>query len=64
MALKRLNLNLDEDLISKIDVYAEELHINRSACISVILSQFLSNKETVTTMGKMIDIYEKEKGNI
>lgn len=64
MSVKRINLNLDSDLLAKIDSFAEELHINRTACISVILSQYFTSKETLNTMNKMIDIYDKENKNI
>lgn len=64
MSVKRINLNLDIDLLAKIDSFAEELHINRTSCISVILSQYFTSKETLNTMNKMIDIYDKENKNI
>ena len=42
MALRRIVMNLDEDLVKRIDSYAERLHINRTAaafCFAVIGSR-------------------------
>ena len=37
MAVTRLNMNIDSDLIARLDAYADQLHINRSAAMSVVL---------------------------
>ena len=66
MALKRINLNLDEELLSQLDDYANQMHITRSAAISVLLSQLFQGQKTMKTMGDLVSIYndEKKKGNV
>ena len=66
MALKRINLNLDEELLSQLDDYANQMHITRSAAISVLLSQLFQGQKTMQTMGDLVSLYkdEKKKGNV
>lgn len=66
MALKRINLNLDEDLLFQLDGYANQMHVTRSAAISVLLSQFFQGQKTIQTMGSLLSLYndEKNKGNV
>lgn len=66
MALKRINLNLDEELLSQLDDYANQMHITRSAAISVLLSQLFQGQKTMQTMGDLVSMYkdEKKKGNV
>lgn len=66
MALKRINLNLDEELLQQLDDYANKMHISRSSALSVLLSQFFQNQKAMQTMNDMIAVYnaEKDKGNL
>lgn len=66
MALKRINLNLDEELLSQLDDYANQMHITRSSAISVLLSQLFQGQKTMQTMGDLVSLYkdEKKKGNV
>lgn len=41
MAVKKIALNLDEELLKKVEAYANSIHVNRTAAISVILSMYL-----------------------
>lgn len=61
MALKRLNLNLDEDLIASIDDYASSMHVNRSAAISMLLSQYFLGQKTMATLGDLVEVYKEEQ---
>lgn len=56
MALKRINMNLEEDLLENLDKFAESLHINRSAAISVALSQFFMEQKAIGVMDKLTDL--------
>lgn len=38
MALRRVVMNLDEDLLKMVDDYASSLHVSRTAAVSVLLS--------------------------
>ena len=62
MAVKRITLNLDEMLVQQIDEYAEKLHINRTAAISVLVSQSLETKQGIDVLAALIEnqkLFEK-----
>lgn len=61
MALKRVNMNLSEDLIEKIDAYAEIMGINRSSAISVLVSTQLQQQEALGTMKSLVEFVDKEQ---
>lgn len=48
--MKRVNINFDEELLKKIDDYAKKLGVNRSATISMLCSEYLDQKEALTTL--------------
>lgn len=58
---KRINLYVDEALVDKLDAYAEELHINRSATISVVLAQFFKSQEQMGTLAVLAKAWEQEQ---
>lgn len=41
MALQKLVCNVDETLLEEVDMYASDLHVTRTAAVSVLLSQAL-----------------------
>lgn len=61
MALKRIVMNLDEDLVKKIDSYAEKLHINRTAAASVLLSSAAETQEFMTHFPDLMAAYQEEQ---
>lgn len=61
MALKRIAMNLDEELVKKIDSYAEKLHINRTAAASVLLSSAAETQEFMTHFPELMQAYAKEQ---
>lgn len=66
MALKRVNLNMDEELLLQLDDYANKMHISRSSALAVLLSQLFQGQQTMDTMNTLLKAYndEKQKGNI
>lgn len=57
----RINLNIDDELLAKIDEYAAEKYINRTAAICVLISDALQNNEvqkSVIKIGSMKDLLE------
>lgn len=66
MALKRVNLNIDEELLSQLDEYANKMHISRSSALAVLLSQIFQGQQTMETMNNLMRAYndEKAKGNV
>lgn len=49
----RLNINLDDKLLADVTDYADKLHINRTAAISVLLSQALSSNAGVAALTEL-----------
>lgn len=50
MVVKRLVCNVDEQLLARVDEYAQRLHITRTAAVAVLLSRGLET-ETVGVAG-------------
>jgi metal-responsive CopG/Arc/MetJ family transcriptional regulator len=61
MALRRIVMNLDEDLVKRIDSYAERLHINRTAAASVLLSSAAETQEFLTHFPELMKAYQEEQ---
>ena len=57
----RVNLNLDDMLLKRIDKYAEKLGISRTAAVSVLCGECLEQKEAMVTLRDMVDIVKQEK---
>jgi len=53
--LKRLNINMPLDLVSRVDEFAENMSINRSAAINVLLSLALDGKNALIAFEYAID---------
>lgn len=56
MALKRINLNLDEELLKQLDDYAEKMHVNRSSALSFLLSQKFQSDKMIESMPDMLEV--------
>ncbi len=61
MALERLQINIDGDLLRDVDAYAEGLHINRTAAVSVLLSRALQSDKLMDSFVTMVDAYKDEQ---
>lgn len=51
----RINISMNEDLVKKIDELAEQMHISRSAYISVSVFQKMQQDEAISNMPKVIE---------
>lgn len=61
MALKKLILNLDEALIAKLDVYAKEHHVNRTAAVAFLLGNALEQRQALNTLDEILKLYQAEQ---
>ena len=61
MALKKLILNLDEALIAKLDVYAKEHHVNRTAAVAFLLGNALEQRQALNTLDELLKLYQAEQ---
>lgn len=61
MALKKLILNLDEALIAKLDVYAKEHHVNRTAAVAILLGSALEQRQALNTLDEILKLYQAQQ---
>lgn len=61
MALQKVQMNLEVNLLKMVDDYAEKLHINRTAAVSVLLTRALQAEQAMSDLGRLMDAYEAEK---
>ena len=57
MALQKVQMNLDEQLIKQVDEYAATLHVNRTAAVSVLLSRALQADKLAADLSDLMDVY-------
>lgn len=63
MALKKLILNLDEALIAKLDVYAKEHHVNRTAAVAFLLGSALEQRQAISTLDELLKLYQAQQAS-
>lgn len=57
--VKRINLNVPVDTLEKIDQYAEEMSINRTSAIMVLVTQALGSQKAMDDVGELVRLYKK-----
>lgn len=57
--VKRINLNVPVDMLEKIDKYAEEMSINRTSAIMVLVTQALGSQKAMDDVGELVRIFKK-----
>lgn len=57
----RINITINEDLLSKLDKYADSVSLSRSGAIAMIVSQYLNAQATVSTLQEAMEIYRREQ---
>lgn len=55
----RVNMNISESVLAKIDEHAEKMGLNRSATITMIASTYFNQLESVDQMGKAIEMLKR-----
>lgn len=58
--MTRVSMNFDDDLLKKVDDYAKKLGVNRSACVSMLCSEYMEQKEALVTLQAIAKMQEKE----
>ena len=64
MALERLQVNVEGDLLRQVDAYADSLHITRTAAVSVLLSRALQADKLAVDFSELMDAYRVQSGKI
>ena len=55
----RLNINVSQELIDRVDEYAERMCINRTSAIAVLLSTALDNQKVISSLEELIQISKR-----
>lgn len=61
MPLKRYSLNFDTELMAQVEAYAQQLHINRSAALSVLISQALQAQKGIDALSMLTDVVKAQQ---
>lgn len=56
---QKVVLNMEKELVKRLDDYASNLHVNRTAAVTVILSMYLDGINSVNEMGKLMTELKK-----
>lgn len=62
--LKKMVMNMDTDLIAKLDEWAASNHVNRTAAVSILLSTALKQDKLMYDIGRMMDAIEAQKDKL
>lgn len=60
MALKKITLNLEEELLEQVGKYADSLHINRTAAFAVLLSKGIEYTNIVNSMPALLEFLNRQ----
>lgn len=52
----RVNISLNEDLVSRIDNYAKTMSLSRSGAISVLVSTQLQQQDSLQTLNEVVKL--------
>ena len=55
----RVNINMDEELVKKVDEVAKKMYVSRSSYIAFAVSQKIQADETLAHMPKLLDTYQE-----
>lgn len=55
----RLNINVAQDLIDKVDEYARSMNINRTSAVAVLLSTALNSQKAMNDLGELLKLYKE-----
>lgn len=59
--LRKMVMNMDEELIAQLDAWAASNHVNRTAAVSILLSTALKQDKLMYDLGRMMDAIEAQK---
>lgn len=57
----RLNINVPQDLIDRVDEYADNLSINRTSAVCVLLSQALDGQKAMKSMDELLSLIKNDE---
>ena len=60
MSVKRININVDEKLLARIDQYAEFMGVTRTAAISFLCANQLFQNDTVNAISGAVNVFNNQ----
>lgn len=60
METTRINLNMSNDLVKKVDSYAAKMCITRTSAICVLLNQALDSQKAMNDLGELLKLYKQQ----
>lgn len=62
--VKRININVPVETLERIDTYADNMSINRTSAILVLLSQAMDSQKALSDLGELLKLYQEEQTKI
>lgn len=59
--ITRVTVNLNSELVNQVDKYAENMNINRTSAVAVLLSQAVNSQKAMNDLGELIKLYQEEQ---
>lgn len=59
--ITRVTVNLNSELVEQVDKYADDMNINRTAAVAVLLSQAVNSQKAMSDIGDLLTIYKGEQ---
>jgi metal-responsive CopG/Arc/MetJ family transcriptional regulator len=59
--ITRVTVNLNSELVNQVDKYAEDMNINRTAAVAVLLSQAVNNQKAMSDLGELLTMVKAEQ---
>ena len=59
--ITRVTVNLNSELVDQVDKYAEDMNINRTAAVAVLLSQAVNSQKAMTDLGELLKLVQEER---
>lgn len=60
--IQKISINIGTNVLDKIDQYANEMGVNRSAAITFLCNQYFQGIEAMTTLKDTTKMVEEQKG--
>ena len=56
---KKINISIDDDLLTRLDSYADDNYLTRSGLIAIALNNYLTQKEAISAVKKLAIAFEQ-----
>lgn len=60
-SITRVTVNLNSELVEKVDKYAEDMNINRTSAVAVLLSQAINEQKAISDMSELLKLVQAEQ---